>query len=77
VKNEESAENRFNGFARFPMKTVKTVSQQCGRLSTGLKPGVNEKGLLRQSRSPGRTCRRSSLRFNFSELQVLNVFLER
>lgn len=25
------------------IETVKTVSQQCARLSTGLKPGVNEK----------------------------------
>jgi hypothetical protein len=30
-------------FPGFAMETVKTVSQQCECLFTGLKPGVNEK----------------------------------
>ena len=35
-------ENRFNGFPLVAKETIKMVSQQCQRLSTGLKPGVNE-----------------------------------
>jgi hypothetical protein len=40
------AENRFNGFSWFRYETVKTVSQQCECLSTGLKSGVNKKDFL-------------------------------
>jgi hypothetical protein len=43
AEHETFGRNRFNGFPGFAMKTVKTVSQQCECLSTGLKPGVNEK----------------------------------
>ena len=36
-------------FGAFPLETVETVSQNIEWLHTGLKPGVNEKELLRQS----------------------------
>ena len=50
AKRSEAVENRFNGFSCYFIKeTVKTVSQRCERLFTGLKPGVNETDHLKQS----------------------------
>jgi len=50
-------ENRFNGFPWFAKETIKMVSQQCPRLSTGLKPGVNETTF---EAKPWQICARAS-----------------
>ena len=53
MENEESRGKPFQRFRAVPMKTVKTVSQQCERFSTGLKPGVNEKDFRSSQKANG------------------------